>query len=395
MKVLFLVDGAYGAAKKALCDILNDEGLYRWCLIKKLTTKEKDKLPSDMKRIDKNTAEEYMRIYSEADPSNRYKTCRYFCYHYPRLEKHDNEEINCIDTQEIDDACRTGNDYGFLIVRSHRCMMDIIKRYEKNGQLAVVPVFIYTDDHYISGMDEITKRKSKKLFDDFINDREGRERINFEDVLIYKSEIDGTNPRDILLQQLKQLISRISDKNERMFVVTDHEKYYLPDRIVPYKVHLQQALRSDVETFGKSMFMIMPFDERYNEYYETIKNTCEQYDCKCIRADDKNYTDLCQNAGPDIAYWLKMYMCKFGIALFDSDRNNKLIINPNVVYEMGIMKQQGKDICILRPKGSKMAKDRDAEFFDIKNEWKYEYEKDNYASVESCISQFIMKHKSV
>ena len=389
MKTLFLIDGAYGDAKKSLCEILRDENIYSWTLIKKLSTKDVTPLPQDMEYIDESTALSYFNQYNNATPLERYNTCRFFCYKYPRIDGYSNEEINCIDTQSIDAICKQGYDYGFLIVRSHRCMADLIKRYEENGQLNVVPVFIYSDDHYISEKDEFTKKKSKKLFDDFINDSAGRARINFEDILIYKTELDGTHPKDILKLQIIHLIERISTKNQDLFVVTANERYFLPEIIrVHYKDKLQKELGADVVGYRKRFFLIMPFNSMYDSYYEKIKRTLEEHGCSCVRADEEVFSGLCSDAKPDVSYWLKMYMCKHAIAFFDSNKKNNLVINANVVYEMGIMKQQGKDICLLVPEGARLNR-RDAEFFDIRNEWKYEYQKDSLHSVGMCIEKFI------
>lgn len=388
MKTLFLIDGAYGDAKKSLCNIIKEESIYRWILIGKLTTKKADKLPEDMEYIDEASATKYFDTYNTANPVYRYRTSRFFCYKYPRIDGYSNEEINCIDTQRIDTICKQGYDYGFLIVRSHRCMADLIKRYETDGQLNVVPVFIYSDDYYIREKDEYTKKKSKKLFDDFLYDRTGREKINFEDVLIYKTDLDGTNPKDILKQQINQLIERISTKNDDLFIVTAEDRYHLPMSIRGYKEELQNTLGTDVTKFKRRFFVIMPFNPIYTEYYERMKQICDSKGCGCIRADEEVFGDLCRSAKPDISYWLKMYMCKYGIAFFDSDENNHLILNANVVYEMGIMKQQGKQVCILIPQGARL-NEHETVFFDIGNDWRYEYQKGNLHSIETGLESFI------
>ena len=400
MKTLFLIDGAFGDAKKSLCSIVNSSELRRWHLIQKYTTKiPKDgkPLPADMIHIDRKTAEQYLDNYNINYKKRTSFLCQYYCYSYPRIEGISTEEINCIDTKLIDDAIDIC-DYGFLIVRSHKCMHDIIVRYEKNGQLNVVPVFLYSDDFYLKDKDEETKKKSKKLFDDFIEDREGRERINFEDILIFKSSVDNTNPQDILKIQIKQLIDRLERKNEDLFVVTESERYYLPEMIRGYKKELQAEVHSlnAVYDFRHRVFLIMPFDEKYEEHKRIIAKAANELQREsepesytCIRADDADdFISLVSGAKPDVAYWLKMYVCKFGIALFDADTDNKLIINANVVYEMGIMKQQGKRVCLLIPQGARL-NERDKVFFDIENDWRYTYRKDDIGTIEDCVERFL------
>jgi hypothetical protein len=90
-------------------------------------------------------------------------------------------------------------------------------------------------------------------------------------------------------------------------------------------------------------FIMMKFGSTkiHNEIVETIKQTLEPHNITALRADDRQYHDhLYHNI---IIY---VYLCKFGIAVFERVVFNEH--NPNVALEVGYLLALGKKVCILK-----------------------------------------------
>ncbi|MCH5158729.1 MAG: hypothetical protein J1F33_06005 [Clostridiales bacterium] len=405
MKTLFLIDGAFGDAKLALGNMLS-ECQNNWHIIKKITTKERNEgyLPFDLTNyfFDEQTWEEGTTILTPNKAEellNTYKrsgiNSRYFCYAYPRLKNKDtgspleDDEINIIDTKMLDyllndkhnDTMTGEQEYFFLIVRHQNVIRDLSLKYESNGQINVVPIFIYTDSKYIeSYRSSNAMEKFDKLFNDYIEacPKGNRFPINYKGTIIFKGS-DYSNAESNLRRQISSLIELVEKKNSNYFVVSGSEKYYLPEYIKQYKSKLQMALNEQdgvkgvgIAGFHKRIFFIMPFDDFFNQVFDKLKTKESEMGFEIIKADGAEYAKLTNGAKPDIAYWLKMYMCKQAIALFAAN-GKELIVNPNVIYEMGIMKQQGKDVKAFAPSEAKyMGKEQ--MFFDFRNEWRIPYE---------------------
>ena len=148
-KLLFLLDGVYVDAKRALCQIVHESTLGDWTLLIKDTTKAKDKILEDMRYIEKEEAEKLYKMYDEANEEERLNL-EYFCYEYPKIYGFsDCDVINCIQVKQIDDFISGNRDVAMLVVRNERCSHDIIKKYKNDKRVRVVPIFVYTDFSYI------------------------------------------------------------------------------------------------------------------------------------------------------------------------------------------------------------------------------------------------------
>jgi hypothetical protein len=380
MKTLFLFDGAYQDAKKAVCSIVgqNERANASWRLFKKYSTREP--LSGDMYPIPEGlNAEKLLEAYGSVEQAVRWKE-KWFCYAYPLLEGEE-DYINCINTHEIDEAIVQDNfDYGFLIVRNRACINDIIKKYETNGRISVIPVFIYTDYAYITNANSLEIRKWERLFKDFIKDRgsyvsQGNDqKVNYEDILIFNGKAYDHAVEHLQIQ-IESLIKRERNKREDLFIITESERTFIPSIIRQHKVNLEKIHTGNPSEFRKRIFLMMKFvdsaSSSKDKIYLSIKSKIEKLKFQCIRADDEQCEEWFPNAKPDERYWLSIYLCKYGIALFEKDENGKIVLNPNIVYEMGIMKQQGKEVLILVPQ---TAEEIDVKlFFDINNQWVHKY----------------------
>ena len=406
MKALFVFDGAFQDAKTAMCSIITkkERSGESWHLFKKYTTKKphpEKGLPEDMKPIDRGEAEKHLVSYIGKRSDERWKE-RWFSYEYPILDGVAND-INCIDTNEIKDVIKKGNiNYGFIIVRNHNCINDLVKKFEINGQTDVVPVFLYTDYSYIMKGDELNIKKWNKLFEDFLTEKAKNERVQYEDLLIFYGNNNTFETN--LEKQLQKLVKIRTNKNEDLFMITGKKGYFLPKDIQSYKTVLENNVAAKPDLFRKRIFIMMKFKNKApdgdDKKYSIIKEAIEKLSCECVRADDEKCECWFPDAKPDIRYWLSMYLCKYGIALFENDNEGKIVLNPNVIYEMGIMRQQGKRILILIPdntnieqvKETDSVEDRERKeslglFFDLNNEWHNKYKDDE--DIKAQVIKFI------
>ncbi|MBD5131206.1 MAG: hypothetical protein HDT28_01215 [Clostridiales bacterium] len=424
MKTLFLVDGAFGHAKKALLEIICDPHNSA-CLIKKITTKklEDNDLPADLQHhffddrnhiLDDGDAEKMLLAYKGADDESRHLR-QYFCYAYPDLDevRDDNgkpyrEEINIIDNEQIDNFINDkSHKQAFIVVRDHTVIFDLEKRYEEESQINVVPVFIYTDYSYVIEEQEKGKtmhpvEKFNALYNEYLKAHGTKsdfsKPIDYEETLLFKGK-DYEEAKNNLQKQIIVMINKISTKNAKYFVINKNEKYFLPKRIEDRKMLLQKALNDETDgckkgivAFHHRVFAIMPYNKFFDAVYCDVRDKLLDDGYELIRADGKEYSRLCNDDNADINYWLKMYMCGFAIALFDSD-GKALIINPNVVYEMGIMKQQGKSVYLFWPQGASYD-DHNKMFFDIRNKMREEYVPNNMNDLVAKIISKVKKHQA-
>lgn len=384
MKTLFLIDGAYQAAKTAFCSILREKS--GWVLIKKDSTKPADKQDIDMQVVDINEAERRLKKYTAKESTKKERLQRrWFCYKYPELDGY-KDTINCIDTDAIDNLVEDlEKPYGFLIVRDHQCINDLIDRYETNGSLNVVPVFLYTDYTYISatGDEEVIAKWNKLLRSYIWNYDDSIGKINYERVLIFNGERGCTYPSDIavnnLRRQLEELVKQVENKNSDLVVVTASERTFIPKEIRGRKLELEKAIVSP-EKYRKTIFIMMKFHDSVekDQLYLKIKNAIESNGYSCVRADDgfvkRIFPNKSEDNKPSLVYWLATFLCGQGIAIFERNNQGNIELNPNVAYEMGIMKQQGKHVDIFVPDTAQV--ENEDLFFDIKDCWKNKYNDD-------------------
>lgn len=393
MKTLFLIDGAYQAAKTALCSIFREKK-QGWVLIPKKSTKPVNLQNIDMEFMPLDEAQTLFEQYA-AQGLTKKERCnnRWFCYKYPDIDGYE-DTINCIDTHAIDILIHNDEKpYGFLIVRDHQCINDLIYKYEQNGSLNVVPVFLYTDYTYISATcdEEIIKKWNKLLRAYIWNYDDSIGKINYERVLVFNGETGCTSPSETtvnnLRRQLEELVKQVENKNNDLVVVTDSERTFIPEEIRGRKLEIENEI-GNPEKYRKTVFVMMKFHAPAERdiLYQSISEKVASVGYTCVRADDANIKKLFPNKNdnnkPSLVYWLATFLCGRGIAIFEKNSEGKIDLNPNVAYEMGIMKQQGKHVDIFIPQMDK--EDSSNLFFDIKDCWKTKY-KDNEELVDSIV----------
>lgn len=314
MKTLFLIDGAYQEAKTALCSILqrHESVPNTWCLINKYSTKLNEKEEqNDLLGMENKYAEWLLKTYNDESDIDKRVKLQHFCYNYPNLPRKPNF-IYCIDTEIIDGLINKPDvKYGFLVVRDPKCINDLIYKYEQNGRLNVVPIFLYTDYTYISATeDQDKKEKWKNLWKTFVGNSEKHDddddkyhsgEVDYEGVLIFNAVEESEGPflqsaEHNLVTQLKALVKRVKNKNKDMVVVTERERTYIPSEICGFKNDIESAIDSP-QQYGKNIFIMMKYHggEEEDDLYMRIKNVVESIEVdgkkigyKCIRADD-NY----------------------------------------------------------------------------------------------------------
>lgn len=402
MKTLFLIDGAYQEAKNTLCSILEDhtETPNNWRLITKYSTK----LPeganeNDLSGVKENQAKDLLEVYSNKKTIEKRISTRYFCYKYPEIERQQ-DFIYCIDTEQIDVLIDDDTvKYGFLIVRNPQCINDLIYKYERNGCLNVVPVFLYTDYTYIEATkDSDVRDKWLKLWRTFAgshrkhdeeSDRDKSGEVVYENVLVFNADLSSGDLREArrdLREQLDMLDQKIKGINEDKIVVTEKERTYIPREIRERKGDIEKIIGGPMN-YRKNVFVMMKYHDtpaEKDDLYLKIKNAVESMGYNCIRADDAYIqTHFPRNETknkPSLVYWLATFLCGQGIAIFEKDDKGAIALNPNVAYEMGLMKQQGKHVEIFVPDIPNIEKRNDL-FFDVSDCWQNRY-KNNEELIE-------------
>ena len=93
--------------------------------------------------------------------------------------------------------------------------------------------------------------------------------------------------------------------------------------------------------FDDNICVMMPFREKANPIWDTIKQTVKAYGMHPVRADE---WIIINDAYNPIAV---LSICKYGIAVFDKPEPEQAF-NPNVIYELAMMHSQNKDCLILK-----------------------------------------------
>ncbi len=109
------------------------------------------------------------------------------------------------------------------------------------------------------------------------------------------------------------------------------------------------GFRGDIERqiirfpFEKNVFLMMRFRKENKSLSDFIIKTLSEAGLNGVRADHSDW-NLTNNVYNPIAV---LYCCKYGIALFDKAETNQAY-NPNVIYELGMMHELGRECLILR-----------------------------------------------
>ena len=129
--------------------------------------------------------------------------------------------------------------------------------------------------------------------------------------------IKQTNPIGVKLKQANTLL--ISTSHERL---PSHVRY----EFIPVHFDISGEVETDL------ISVMMPFDEKFNVVYKSIKQACHENGFRCVRADDIWEKSVIMN---DIATLI--YKSQFVVVDFSGR-------NPNVMYETGIAHSWGKEV---------------------------------------------------
>ena len=145
-----------------------------------------------------------------------------------------------------------------------------------------------------------------------------------------------------------------------------------------YKIYPKQFQFDKVMVQKNKCFMIMPFDEKFNCVYATIKETAEKNQVICIRADEMN------GSQPIVNKIIKGILESQYIIVDITDAK------PNVFYELGIAHsfRDARNILII--------KQRDTQYpFDISHLPYQEYDPNNIFRLKTIISTFIKESRYI
>lgn len=137
-----------------------------------------------------------------------------------------------------------------------------------------------------------------------------------------------------------------------------------------YKIYPKQFQFDKVMVQKNKCFMIMPFDEKFNCVYATIKETAEKNQVICIRADEMN------GSQPIVNKIIKGILESQYIIVDITDAK------PNVFYELGIAHsfRDARNILII--------KQRDTQYpFDISHLPYQEYDPNNIFRLNSIYNE--------
>jgi len=116
-------------------------------------------------------------------------------------------------------------------------------------------------------------------------------------------------------------------------------------RIIKALVGFREDIKKQIEKFPyeKNVFLMMRFRKDNRTLSDYIIKNLSEAGLNGVRADQPEW-NLTNNVYNPIAV---LYCCKYGIALFDKVETNQAY-NPNVIYELGIMHNLGRECLILR-----------------------------------------------
>lgn len=145
-----------------------------------------------------------------------------------------------------------------------------------------------------------------------------------------------------------------------------------------YKIYPKQFQFDKVMVQKNKCFMIMPFDEKFNCVYATIKETTEENQVICIRADEMNGTQ------PIVNKIIKGILESQYIIVDITDAK------PNVFYELGIAHsfRDARNVLIIKQRETKYP-------FDISHLPYQEYDAKNIFRLKTIITNFIKESRYI
>lgn len=126
--------------------------------------------------------------------------------------------------------------------------------------------------------------------------------------------------------KLTASIDRWQDVNHLLLSSQNIQNNYLGDN----NVYLSKFLKAngikekDLKTDSKLVFVLTPFNNRFSNSFDVIKDVCVSVGLKCMRGDEEFLRS-------DILPHILKLMCKSGIVIANIEGRN-----PNVFYELGL-----------------------------------------------------------
>ena len=355
MKTLFILDGVAGSGKSDLMQYV-DRKFYNATTITKYTTREKRQLEESTKTdLIFVTNEKFIQFQEKEDDL-------FFEYTFG------SHKYGFFKSQL--DAAINKYEFIFVIVRNQSVIVRIMELYK--NIILTVPVYIYAakelivqrmiEDGYDDEMISFRLKRSDEVFRDYLeNDIYEMILINSSDNYEYHSKIRE------LIEKYKKRGTEI----DRLYV-SPREFFYLYN-LSPYKATIERRL--SVTPYEKNVFLMMKYRSSNHSFYQHIKTELENSGYNCIRADEPEW-NITNDVYNPIAV---LYCCKYGIALFDEPEDGANY-SPNVMYELGVMHDQGKNCLILKYASLPVAPfdlmknlhnsySRDSDFRDIFKRW--------------------------
>lgn len=342
MKVLFIIDGAAGDAKRALIEIIRETSnplLNDSKVIKKMSTR-KARESDDIVNISESNydVEKLKKMYDEYQQHvNSDEMKKYYLYRYPdtlkniaEKEYQDFQQYYCIEKSKIDEFISVKNNFkfGFLVVRNQD-IIDKIKN-DYNNKVKIITTYIHTDLYYLEKRKyeteverEIAKAKALRVYEAFCSYEPGC--TGYDENLIFSSHNYGQDDDDFYTQAKKALRSQILNMLQK------YEQY------VNFKNEI-------------NIFVVMPFRVTNNqEYIEEDNNNFFTGVMNCLRGSSiKREIYRCDVQTDFLSHSTSesLIKCIERADIVIVDVREKLI---NCFYEMAYARALGKKVIALYP----------------------------------------------
>ena len=167
-----------------------------------------------------------------------------------------------------------------------------------------------------------------------------------------EKKIEIHDSASIIKYQREQMENRIYDATEKLMADTIHfadTNHLLLDastsnslevkREVPNYSYFNDLgiMPTDFDVKDKTILCLMPFNNKYNTLYSTIKHSCSYCGYECQRTDDEK---LENNVNLRRYIITRIIQAQAVVAVLDGR-------NPNVMYEIGIAHAIGKLVILL------------------------------------------------
>jgi CheY-like chemotaxis protein len=184
----------------------------------------------------------------------------------------------------------------------------------------------------------------------------------------------------ILAEKIEKVVSSryYLEKNNdtRVFHCPQWGTILLPRELIGHKDKMYDYLVR--HSFEKNIFIMMKYRDSNQEHEEIIIRSIEKAGFHPVIAKKDKLTG-------DLYNTLACLTCSnYGIALLDQPEE-KQVISPNVLYELGWMNSQGKKCLILKSKGLK----KDDIPADITPSLYDEYNESNLTEIEQIVQKWI------